>query len=78
MSKSIFLTDDAAARLAASSLGYRVHGTIGILIRSIRRRQRKKEEVLSILKNLPIRSSLFIKPSLLQEIVDKVEKQELG
>jgi len=74
--ESIFLTDDAAARLAAASLGYRAHGTIGILIRSIRRHQRKKEEVLSILKNLPIRSSLFIKPSLLREIIDKVEKQE--
>jgi len=74
--KSIFLTDDAAARLATASLGYRVHGTIGILIRSIRRRQRKKEEVLSILRNLTIQSSLFIRPSLLQEIIDKVENPE--
>lgn len=73
--ESIFLTDDAAARLAAVSLGCRVHGTIGVLIRSIRRRQRKKEEVLSILENLPSRSTLFIKPSLLQEIIDNVEKQ---
>lgn len=73
--EAIFLTDDAAARLAAVSLGYRAHGTIGILIRSIRRHQQKKGEVLSILKNLPIRSSLFIKPSLLQEVIDKVEKQ---
>ena len=71
------LTDDAAARLATASLSYRVHSTIGILIRSIRRQQRKKEEVLSILRNLTIRSSLFIRPSLLQEIIDKVENQEL-
>jgi predicted nucleic acid-binding protein len=74
----IFLTDDAAARLAAASIGYHAHGTMGILIRSIRRHQRKKEEVLSILKNLPTRSSLFIKPSLLQEIIDRVEKHSLG
>ena len=32
-----FLTDDSAARLVAESLGFKVHGTIGILIRSIRR-----------------------------------------
>ena len=37
--KAIFLTDDAAARLAATSLGMRVHGTIGILLRAIRRQQ---------------------------------------
>lgn len=29
--EAIFLTDDAAARLAATTLGLRVHGTIGIL-----------------------------------------------
>lgn len=35
--QAMFLTDDAAARLAATTIGYRVHGTIGILIRAIRR-----------------------------------------
>ena len=33
----IFLTDDAAARLVATRLGFRVHGTIGVLIRAIRK-----------------------------------------
>ena len=36
---ALFLTDDAAARLVAQKLGYRVHGTIGIILRSIRRRK---------------------------------------
>jgi len=31
--EAIFLTDDASARLAAVTLGYRVHGSIGILLR---------------------------------------------
>lgn len=63
------LTDDAAARLAAKALGRRVHGTLGILLRSVRRRQRSPEAVLAVLRALPRRSSLHIKPSLLEEIL---------
>ena len=42
----IVLTDDAAARLAGESLGFRVHGTIGILVRSIRRGLHSRKEVV--------------------------------
>ena len=66
---AVLLTDDAAARLAAESFGYRVHGSIGILLRAIRRRQRTQQEVLSILRDLPVRSSLHIRPALLEEII---------
>jgi len=76
--QAIFLTDDAAARLAAMTLGYRVHGTIGILIRAIRRQQRSKDEVIAILRKLPAQSTLFIRPKLLQEIADKLENLQLG
>ena len=48
----VFLTDDSAARFAAESLGYRVHGTIGILLRSIRRGFRSRSEVLNILAGI--------------------------
>ncbi|PSN17008.1 hypothetical protein C7293_00085 [filamentous cyanobacterium CCT1] len=67
--KAIFLTDDAAARLAANNLDLRVHGTIGILVRAIRRKQYSREEILAILRQLPKRSSLHIKQSLLDEII---------
>jgi len=70
---AILLTDDAAARLAAEALGYRVHGSIGILLRAIRRRQRTEHEVLSILRDLPLRSSLHVRPALLEEIIAQVE-----
>lgn len=73
--EAIFLTDDAAARLAAVSLGYQVHGSIGILIRAIRRQQKTKSEVLEILRNIPTRSTLFIRPGLLNEIVSHIEKE---
>lgn len=70
---AILLTDDAAARLAAQGLGYRVHGTIGILLRAIRRQDRSRQYVLSLLRDLPSRSSLHIRPELLEEIIARVE-----
>jgi len=72
-SQAIFLTDDAAARLAAVTLGYQVHGTIGILLRAIRRRQRSRREVLDILHRLPAQSSLHIRPALLQDIITQLQ-----
>jgi predicted nucleic acid-binding protein len=75
--QALFLTDDAAARLAAHQLGYRVHGTIGILLRGIRRRQLTAAEVLDRLRAVPQRSSLHIRPALLEEIITQVQ-QEYG
>lgn len=72
---AIFLTDDAAARLVAEQMRFKVHGTIGIIIRSIRRGQKKPEEVLQILEDLPKKSSLYIKHSLLNEILQKVKQE---
>jgi predicted nucleic acid-binding protein len=72
--EAIFLTDDAAARLAAVTLGYQVHGSIGILLRAIRRKQLSKSKVLNILRELPKQSSLHIRPGLLHEIIRELEK----
>ena len=73
--QAILLTDDPAARLAAESLGYEAHGSLGILLRAIRRQQRSRREVLLILQNLPARSSLYIRPDLLQRIITRVENE---
>jgi predicted nucleic acid-binding protein len=72
---AIFLTDDASARLVAEQMGFRVHGTIGILVRSIRRSQMEAREVLGILQKVPSNSTLFIKLSLLDEIKQKIKKE---
>jgi predicted nucleic acid-binding protein len=72
---AIFLTDDAAARLVAEQMKFKVHGTIGILLRSIRRGQKKPAEVLQILADIPKISSLHIRPSLLNEILQKVKQE---
>jgi len=71
--QALLLTDDTAARVAASSLGIRPHGTIGVLVRAIRRHQRSKPEVLAILRSLPARSTLHLKRSLLDAVIAQVE-----
>ena len=72
-----FLTDDAAARLVATRLGFRVHGTIGVLIRAIRRDLMNPKQVLDTLNRIPTESSLHIKLSLLKEVIASVQ-QEFG
>ena len=71
-SPAIFLTDDSAALLVAEQMRFNVHGTIGILVRSIRRGQKRPEKVLQILSEIPQKSSLYIKASLLKEIMQKI------
>lgn len=71
-SEALLLTDDTAARLAAKNLAVETHGTLGLLIRAIRRRQLNKTEVLALLSEIPERSSLHIRPGLLAEIIRQV------
>lgn len=71
----IFLTDDAAARLVATKLGYNVHGTIGVLIRAIRRDLMDAKEVIATLKCIPLKGTLHIKPSLLKEVISCVKQE---
>lgn len=73
---AMVLTDDAAARLAAKALDIRAQGTIGILLRAIRRQQRSREEVVALLEDLPRKSTLHIKRSLLQQIIEEVASGE--
>ena len=74
---AILLTDDAAARLVADQLGMRVHGTIGIVLRAIRREQRTLAQVLALLRELPQRSTLYIHPNLLKQIIEQVQHEYL-
>lgn len=72
---ALLLTDDTAARLAAGNLGITTHGTIGILVRAIRRRQRTKAQILTVLQSLPTLSTLHLKRSLLEAVISEVERQ---
>ncbi|HDL63814.1 MAG TPA: DUF3368 domain-containing protein [Proteobacteria bacterium] len=73
--EALFLTDDCAARLVAGKMGYNVHGTIGILLRAIRRELLKPSEVLNLLSELPQRGSLYIRTSLLNEIIERLKNR---
>ena len=70
----LLLTDDTAARLAAKQLNIPVHGTLGILLRAVRRRQLSAAEVATLLRKIPQRSTLHVKQSLLNEVILTVEK----
>lgn len=70
---AILLTDDSAARLAAESFGFAVHGTIGVLLRAIHRKQRTGVEILNILRSMPERSTLHIALKLLVALIFEVE-----
>lgn len=71
---AIFLSDDAAARMVAKSLRFRSQGTIGLLLRAIRRGQRSRAQILSLLRDIPQRSTLHIRASLLQSVIEEVEQ----
>jgi len=72
---SVFLTDDSAARLVATRLGYRVHGTIGVLIRAIRRDLMSPKEAVEALNRIPSESSLYIRLPLLREVISSVTRE---
>jgi predicted nucleic acid-binding protein len=70
---SLLLTDDTAARLAAKSLGIAAHGTVGLLIRAIRRQTRTPSEVVALMREIPGRTTLHIRRSLLDSLIAEVE-----
>jgi predicted nucleic acid-binding protein len=72
---SILFTDDTAARLAAKTLAIPAHGTIGILIRAIRRRLRPKTEILELLSSIPRCTTLHVRPAFLAEVIRDLEQQ---
>ena len=74
MAGVFFLTDDAAARLAGEELGCKVHGTVGIVLRAIRRGMKTPAEVVELLNQIP-KTTLYLKPALLEEIIHKVKRE---
>jgi predicted nucleic acid-binding protein len=73
--EAVFLTDDSAARLAAEQMGFRAHGTIGLLIRMVRQGLRKPVDVIKLLQSIPEKSTLHIRKSLLDEVVENLRSE---
>ncbi|HNF25970.1 MAG TPA: DUF3368 domain-containing protein [Leptospiraceae bacterium] len=74
LKNSILFTDDGAARLFAKSKNISVHGTIGILLRAVRKNIRSAENITEILKSIKINSTLHISDRLVMEAVLAVSR----
>jgi predicted nucleic acid-binding protein len=66
LSAAWFLTDDAAARVFAASLGLEVHGSLGIVLWAAARKHLSREEAAAALDRLA-HSSLWISARVLAE-----------
>ncbi len=71
----LLLTDDTAARLAAKNLNITAHGTLGLLIRAVRQNLRTPSEVLELLAAIPQQTTLHIRPSLLNDVIEQVKTE---
>ena len=70
---ALLLTDDAAARLACLHMGLEAHGTLGLLLRSVRRGLRLADEMVGIIASIPERSTLHIHQSLLDMAISEIK-----
>jgi predicted nucleic acid-binding protein len=68
----MLLSDDEAARQTAESLGFHVAGTLGLLLRGIRRGQISSLRVRKIIAEFPQHCSLHISRALLKRFSEAV------
>ncbi len=61
----LLLSDDEAARRTAEALGYSVSGTLGLLLRGVRRKLISSAEVQAIARDLRARTTLHISRAVL-------------
>lgn len=67
-----FVSDDMAAREAATSLGYDSTGTLGVIEAAFRVGRLSRVEAVELLSAIPARSTLFIRPALLVEVIEGI------
>jgi len=72
--EALLLTDDAAARLAGMHMGLRVHGTLGLLLRAVRRGLKTKTQVAELISAIPRQSTLFIRRQLLEQALQELTR----
>jgi predicted nucleic acid-binding protein len=64
------LSDDAAARTVAQTVGFQTHGTIGLILRARRRGKISKAEMLQLIRDLPAQTTLHLRKELLDSILE--------
>ena len=68
-----FLTDDLEARRVAKRFKLEVHGTIGIILRTFRKKILTKKEAVEKIRELQTKSSLFITSNLIERALSEIE-----
>lgn len=68
------LSDDAAARAMAEMIGFRVRGTVGLILRGWRRDQISKTEARDLLKALPRKSTLHLRPGFIESVLEQIKE----
>lgn len=69
------LTDDLAARNAASERGIDVHGSIGVLLRAFSRGALNATETKALIRSLEQDTSLYLSSPLLEHAIHLVESE---
>jgi predicted nucleic acid-binding protein len=70
----LFFTDDLDARETAKRFHLEVHGTLGVILRSLREKYIKKEQAIAIVQQLAKESSLFLTSDLIDWIIQEIKR----
>lgn len=69
------LSDDGQARLVAKGMGYRVHGTVGVLLLALQHGRSSKRRVINLLRAIPRKSSLHMQKRFLDSVIRGVQEK---
>ncbi len=69
------LSDDAAARAMAEAIGFQVRGTVGLILRGWLLKQITKAEARDLLRALPKKSTLHLRPGFLANVLEQIKDQ---
>jgi len=71
----VLLTDDLAAREAASDAGVEVHGSIGVIALGHARRSLDRDEAASLMRALQRETSLFVTEAVVEHGIQMLDEQ---
>ena len=66
------MSDDAAARAMAEAIGFQVRGTVGLILRGWQRKLISKAAARDLLKVLPVKSTLHLRPGFLANVLEQI------
>ncbi|MFB6196156.1 MAG: nucleic acid-binding protein [Haloplanus sp.] len=73
--EAVLLTDDLAAREAASDAGVEVHGSIGVIAFGHARRLLDRDEAASLMRALQRETSLFVTEAVVERGIRMLDEQ---